>query len=438
VKTLVLSDLHLGPDHVAPIYAGTAALPALIREHAEQPLRVVLNGDTFDLLLDDAPLALDANIAAERTRACAESNDGAPLMTVLAHVLQRGGELVIRAGNHDLELALPAVQQELTDVLVQAGAPRGNVQFANDDEPYRFDDGELRVLITHGENQDPFNRWTRAELAGDGFTYPPGSTLVKEILNPLKREMRFIDLLKPDFHGAVLGALAVKPRAVRTLLKLSTLEIISKAVARSFGESPFAPELALPFEGHLIDAQLDTDEGEELLDFLDGSSDDVPYAEGGGTDSGLLTRAFAKLGRAALATYAATHRLVGGHAGGRFFSEEPEAAEWHEARRLRDKYGVNVVVSGHSHVKRFGAQDGVTYANTGTWIVLMQLPVHDAPIAEWSAFLAELAADPHLERSTRTRLLGTACLIDAKNHAAPVQLLGSEQSPPASWHARRV
>src|ERR1043166_3349650 len=115
MKTLVLSDLHLGPDGVAPIYGGGEQLPGLIAAELDGLGRVVLNGDTFDLLLDDDPLALEPERAAKRVRACAESSDGAPLVEVLARVTARGGEILIRAGNHDLELALPGVQAALAD-----------------------------------------------------------------------------------------------------------------------------------------------------------------------------------------------------------------------------------------------------------------------------------------------------------------------------------
>src|SRR3954462_15835254 len=58
MRTLIISDLHVGPDTVAPIYAGDGALPELITR-TEGPLRVILNGDTFDLLLEDRPLLLE-------------------------------------------------------------------------------------------------------------------------------------------------------------------------------------------------------------------------------------------------------------------------------------------------------------------------------------------------------------------------------------------
>ena len=112
-----------------------------------------------------------------------------------------------------------------------------------------MDVGGAKILVTHGEQHDPFNQVDYDHLPGPGapgsaqakdFQYPPGSLLVKEILNPLKkkRNMRFADLLKPDFQGAVLTALAVDPLAVKVALKDESLEIIRRAL-QNLGEVTF-------------------------------------------------------------------------------------------------------------------------------------------------------------------------------------------------------
>jgi len=217
MKTLIVSDLHLGPDTVPPIYAGDRKLPELI-ERQGHPLRVILNGDTLDLLLDDDPLVLDVAAARAKVAACLGSAAGAGLVAALATVLERGGEVLVRAGNHDLELALPEVQHAFRDALAGRGVSTEKLSFSTEDVPLVFEAGSHRVLITHGEHDDAFNRWrqeeVRAAAAGPGkFRYPAGSVLVKEIMNPLKKKMRFLDLLKPDFHGAVLTALAVDATA---------------------------------------------------------------------------------------------------------------------------------------------------------------------------------------------------------------------------------
>jgi len=68
-----------------------------------------------------------------------------------------------------------------------------------------------------------------------------------------------------------------------------------------------------------------------------------------------------------------------------------------EARRLADKYGAKVVVTGHSHAARWKQEDNLLYVNTGTWIWLMRLPDEDASDDEWIEFLKDIKQDPKLE-----------------------------------------
>ena len=58
MRVLVVSDIHLGNGGVYDIYAGGAALPALIRREAGPDLHLLLNGDAVDFLLGDDPLGL--------------------------------------------------------------------------------------------------------------------------------------------------------------------------------------------------------------------------------------------------------------------------------------------------------------------------------------------------------------------------------------------
>jgi UDP-2,3-diacylglucosamine pyrophosphatase LpxH len=62
-RTLIVSDLHLGNGGDFDTFAGADALPALLAELGHEPLRVVLNGDTVDFLMNEDPLELDAERA---------------------------------------------------------------------------------------------------------------------------------------------------------------------------------------------------------------------------------------------------------------------------------------------------------------------------------------------------------------------------------------
>jgi UDP-2,3-diacylglucosamine pyrophosphatase LpxH len=434
LKTLVISDLHIGTDSVTPIYDGDRELPALIGRQSH-PLRVILNGDTLDLLLDDDPLVLDVAAAREKVTACLKSAAGAELVSALADVLAKGGEVMLRAGNHDLELALPDVQAAVRDVFAARGVSTAGLAFSNEDRPLVLEVGGHRVLVTHGEHGDLANAWrhdnVRAALVDPGgFLYPPGSILVKDILNPLKKQMRFLDLLKPDFHGAILTALAVRPLEVRRILSRSTLDIIAGVAANLVDGAAFGPTgepPTDPFGALVTDAELTSDEAAELVGFLDGDSAAFSGADG---DSGIFRRVLDKLGRAALRAYAATHRWIAGAAGAAFFDETPADAEWDEAVALSEKFGAHVVVAGHSHARRYRIADGRVYVNTGTWITLLELPGREAPVAVWATFLDKLRADPMLTDRRLSHLRGAACVIDpqASDLESAVELLRVDRS----------
>jgi hypothetical protein len=87
VRTLVVSDLHLGSRTDADVLRRDDAREALAAEVARvQPQRFVLLGDTLELRHGPVADALDA---------------GAPALHAIADALPRGAELVLVPGNHD-------------------------------------------------------------------------------------------------------------------------------------------------------------------------------------------------------------------------------------------------------------------------------------------------------------------------------------------------
>jgi hypothetical protein len=104
------------------------------------------------------------------------------------------------------------------------------------------------------------------------------------------------------------------------------------------------------------------------------------------------------MARAGLKLYAKLQRKATGTQGDTFFALDPSPEEWTEAQRLAKKYNAGAVIIGHTHAARWGQQkDGLVFANTGTWIWLMQLPAYDAGDAVWMDFLAELKTNPSLD-----------------------------------------
>lgn len=342
MKIVVVSDLHIGNGKGYDIFAGAVELPSMLE--VEQPDRLIINGDGVDFLLDDEPIdRLDEARAIAQAEAIVEHSEA---------VLKAIGavpEVLIRLGNHDVELALPEVQAVFKRVM---GA---HVQFVwgDETEPLIRLNG-VKILVTHGEHADPNNRlqYRRLNTAPARFRYPFGSQVVKRGLNPLKREQkaRFADLIKPDMAGGLLTTAFTYPGA-------TALRVVTELPGLAFEMGRGWISTGATFGGF--------DEGDD-------EGDDAAPSERG-----------------------RILRWLAGARGERFFDLEPTEEEKNEVDRLIEKFGCQAVIMGHTHAARFagGAQP---YVNTGTWIPLIRMPGARDELADWGRFLDDLAADPQL------------------------------------------
>ncbi len=426
MRTLIVSDLHLGNGGEYDVFAGGEALPALLDSVAESPTRVLVNGDGVDFLMNEDPLELDAARAAAQAKDIARAPASAAVLRAFGRVLARGGEVIIRLGNHDVELALPEVQAVLRDALGQPESIAAKLVFQLGHAPAVIEVGGARVLVTHGEHADSWNQVDYDRLAKvAGYKYAAGTVLVKQLMNPITREhgMRFVNLLKPDFQGGALTALAVAPVAMKVLFQRASMNIAwqlfrKAGMAASFGEE----DENLGLAERLAEAGLDGDESE----VLEAALGDGPAAFSD-EDEGILSRASIKIARAGLKLYAGVQRRLSGETGDSYFRLDPDPAEWKDAQRLAKKYQAGAVVIGHTHAARWKQEDGLVFANTGTWIWLMQLPPFDAGDEVWASFITELRQNPKLlpERQKYARTLErfTAVLLEPSAAGAAMSLV---------------
>ncbi|KFA91101.1 metallophosphoesterase [Archangium violaceum] len=456
MRTVIVSDLHLGNGQGYDIFAGAEALPAFLEQFTREPTRVVLNGDSVDFLMNEDPLELTVARAVAQARAMVDSASTSQVFRALGRVLAAGGEAVVRLGNHDVELALPGVQEVFRQALGQPPEVARRLVFESGDAPRVLEVGGARVLLAHGEQNDAWNKVDYARLPGpgvmdaSGFTYAAGSLLVKKLLNPLKREygMRFADLLVPDMRGAVMAALAVNPGAVKLVFQRSSLNLLWQLLRRGLAPVTFNPEEPEPSEPELGLAELvkaaGLTEQEELA--LEESLADGPLSFGG--DASELESARTKPGLHALRAYARLHRQLAGEQGERYFDLAPTDPELEEARRLAKKYTAGAVIFGHTHAARWQRAEDVLYANSGTWIWLMRLPPAEAPESVWMEFLQELRNNPGLDagRQVLARLEQRFTAVLCGPHAAGgaevslvewkpgagMQVLGSARVAPTS------
>jgi UDP-2,3-diacylglucosamine pyrophosphatase LpxH len=421
MRTLIISDLHLGNGGPYDSFAGEEALPAFIDNLAKEPTRILVNGDGVDFLMNEEPLELDVERAVAQVRAIAAYPGSAAVLASMGRALAAGCEVVFRLGNHDVELALAEVQEVLRGALKQPPEVAARLRFELGDQPAIIEAGGARVLVTHGEHNDPWNRVSHSsykELLAKSreFRFAPGSELVKNLLNRLTFEhgLKFANLLKPDFHGATLAALAVAPTAMKLLFGWSTASILWQLFRKRNEASPFPDEEEdLKLADRVQEAGL-TEEEQEALEAVLGDNAGT-FAEDDEED-GPLTRARVKLARTGLNLYAKFHRTVTGRSGETFFALDPTPEEWEEARRLANDFKAGAVIIGHTHAARWGAKDDLLFVNTGTWISLMELPPFDAGNEVWAEFLEELRRNPRLDpakqKAARTTARFTAALIE--------------------------
>lgn len=404
MKTLIVSDIHFGNNQGYDAFAGSEALQALLEQFVTKEARVIIAGDSVDFLMNEDPLELDVDRAIHQASDIAETPDVKAVFKILGQILKLGGQVIVRLGNHDVELALPQVQHVFRKALNQPDEISQRLEFQLGRKPWIIEEQSARVLVAHGEHTDSWNRIDYKTLFPDGeisetgsFNYPPGSRLVKTLLNPLKRSynMRFADLLKPDFQGAVLTALAVDPTAVKVVFKKSNIALLWQLFRRMGGAVPadFAPAPDFGLHERVNEAnlsELETDALEKLLGHTG------PVAFDAKKDP-LVDSALQKLGIAGLRLYSNLHRTVAGDSGEAFFELTPSEDEWKEARRLAEKFDVQGVVLGHTHAARYKSDTDLTLINTGTWIWLMKLPAHDAGDKAWLHFLRILRNNPGLD-----------------------------------------
>lgn len=180
--TLIASDVHLStvvrgagsfmpyrrPEHLPDLELAKTFDRAVLQAAADRAeLEAVLNGDLFDL---DAPQVVrspfgshlsdsseedtyeEQRTAGPAARLMSAIMEDHPIVTeALGRVLSSGGRVVVIPGNHDSQLAFPAVRAALTNALTQASkSPRSQIIFRN--WFHRTLDG---VHIEHGHPYDP-------------------------------------------------------------------------------------------------------------------------------------------------------------------------------------------------------------------------------------------------------------------------------------------
>lgn len=378
MRTLVLSDLHLGCGPDPGIFASAHSLLETLDVLASEPLRVVLNGDTFDFSAQEA--------GGDVADALARDPTNAPVLSAFGRVVEHDGELLLRSGTHDPQLARADVQAHVVRALRVSPAAARRVSFHAASPPTRYRLGGAQVLICHALCDAP----------------PVECGPAHELVNPLRRQFGagLPDLLRPHPVAAALSALAVNPTAVKQVL--SGLSDAGRRVLPWLRASDLYAHAELSGrEEEVLNASLDPDVALGATAF----------------DDDTLRRARIKLLRVALGENA----FAGPH------PRDLTDREWTGVRALSRLTGARAVIGGHTHASAWRAADGLVACDTGAWTWLARVPAAEGGDEAWQAYLDQWQhaprIDARLSRPPPTHLRFTAALIAARRRGASVALV---------------
>ena len=437
----VVSDIHIGGVYPDPekdsdgqrgfrIATHIPRFTEFLRALSEKPVtncevELVVNGDFIDFLaeVDDSPgqwvsFTHNVEMAEKKLREIVRRDQ--PVFDALSEFLNRGHRLTILLGNHDIELALPKVRQCFAGLLSIKESHK--FQFIFDGEAYVAGD----VLIEHGNRYDKFNvvdhdglRRVRSLQSRNqnipakyAFQSPPGSDIVATIMNPIKVEYPFIDLLKPETEAAIPVLLALEPGARSKISKIASIALrankhkMEDAALPGFGGDIrsedditfFGDDISSPGDEPYADDPLRkvlTDYlGEDATDFMAELERSSPQEEkvsiGEDISSGFsdsigetFSRGLSLMGLLLASNNADIERRLPLLLKAiRILSKDDSfnrsiesASEYLDAASELAGRGFSCVIFGHTHLpKDVSLANGARYINTGTWADYMKFP----------------------------------------------------------------
>lgn len=422
-EVYLISDLHLGgaqPATADPndrgfrICTHGPELARFVDALAAKPpsVELIVNGDMVDFLAEDdggagwLAFTTDQDDAVRKLDSIIDRDK--ELFAAFGRFLERGHRLVVLLGNHDVELALPAVRQRFGERIGLTG--RHNFHFIYDGEAYRIG----RALIEHGNRYDAFNivdydglRRLRSLLSRNqavpadyAFAAPAGSHIVAEVMNPIKAQYRLIDLLKPENEAMIPVLMAIEPGYRKVLTKIAALGLqarkhklagpampsfagdISARGDSPFGDDSFASDIsAAPPKPDALDTIMKERLGSEAAVVMAGAAanpfaEDISARETIDRSWGLarmLLSSSRETFQARLPALLAAVRSV--HTDSTFTRDAECFTEYLGAAKELASGGFDYVIFGHTHAARdVSLPGGARYLNLGTWADLIKFP----------------------------------------------------------------
>ena len=168
-EVIIASDLHLAAERKQGLFRADTELQQffswVLKEVPDST--IILAGDVFDYLIaeektNSAAAFFNLQEAPERTRFIIAHHED--VFEALAQLAQSPHhQLVILGGNHDPELACPAVQ-EVISARLSGSSSHPPIKWLVNGEAATLQVGAVRAVIEHGDMYDDWNRIDRDSL----------------------------------------------------------------------------------------------------------------------------------------------------------------------------------------------------------------------------------------------------------------------------------
>lgn len=440
----VISDLHMGgaePDF--QILKKTTRLANFIRWVAKQNpngrVALVLNGDVIDTLAEEDVGYVAVNNAVTVVDAIINRDPFKQIWDALTEfVHQDKRSLIVVIGNHDIEMAFPAVQHLIISRLADTSLDaRARIEFSTAGAGYTCKVGDAKVFCIHGNEVDAWN-FVRYEdlskaarrinanvfLKPDEWEPNAGTKMVKDVMNEVKKRYKWIDLLKPEAQAAVGVLLVLDPGQVEKIGSL--LPIVGKKLkgdrqvnqrlsadgfhttTQTSGQSATVDQLLGPSVMQSIKSYSSgiKSSADELLLAAEKSFDspdsfDQPSAEMLGTGQVIWDKLTGWM-RGIEEHEALRRALQDWLQGDKTFDLDNQDETFKEVTANVGS-GIDFIITGHTHLNRAIAMSGGRhYFNCGTWIRLLRFT--DEMLKDTDAFKPyyEVLKDGSMEKIDAT------------------------------------
>lgn len=239
-ELFVVSDLHFGGKSGFQIFASTKEMVALIEYVAALPPEInsalLINGDFIDFLAEEPQHHFDPIGASAKLDRIVADETFKPIFSALSELVGTENRLlIVNLGNHDLELAMPWVREHLIQIICGSDpTKRGRLILCMDGTGVRCRVGGADVVVLHGNEFDSWNvaDYHHMRTMARDFNFGKsvknwepnaGSRMVIEVMNEIKTQRPFVDLLKPEKQGVVKALGLLEPGYLKKLKDVAGL-----------------------------------------------------------------------------------------------------------------------------------------------------------------------------------------------------------------------